>query len=846
MKIAPVEIKSCAAQDLGARCDECPLQGRPAIKPLPPPREARLVVLGEAPGHNEEIEGRFFVGRSGKILDRACAHFDVNRGLDLHITNAVLCRPNRKLNPTEWREAILACRGRLHRELEASGAKYVVAAGAKALLALTGKAKITPWVGAPIPGEPAKVQKKKELHPNQKLDFSGYQVLPTLHPAFCMRTPAYTPVFYTHFGRAWGLATGTLKPWRWPKMHIEVGPPMVKALKRLLKSRYPIGFDVETQGTDPLRCKVMCLGLSDGITTVSIPWRAYSSQKAGDVSGLSTYKLGGTIHKLVDRILKTKPIVLQNGQHDVLSAEFHDLEIRNYAFDTMLAHAVAAPRLRHDLGFIATCELHAPRWKTDFRVESDAKGLDVFVNRDPLRLRLYNAQDALMTARLYKPLMKRLKETYRGVEQHEQRLRLMKAAMRMQERGVQVDPSRFGVHRKYFMRRKREAYKRLQDIARRVKMKGWPQLNANSAAQLKRLFFTQLRVKPSRWSEETGLPKLDEKALRPLCSDNRALVAVAARSLLQYRRWAKLLSTYIEGLPMDGNDVVHPTLKVYGTRTGRWSSAEPNMQNIPKGSVRAGKNNVVSLRNIFVARPGHWILKADYSALEARILAVLSGDELLLDAFARGEDVHEANAKGLFRLTRKPVKRERNVAKTFLYGAAYGSDVINLWKTLALSQPDLTLTMVQRLYDMFFRQHHWIKAWQQDQIRCARENGYVECPLSGRRQYYYDGIIDPNEVLNFPVQGTGSDIIDPALLDLRARFEGTGSHVIMQVHDELVTETQNPVTAYPMVRECMERKVTLNGVTLKFPVDVEIGRDWSDVVEVGSITEVEEAMRDGG
>lgn len=832
----PSAPDGCNARALGADCDNCPLKDRPAIKPIIT-RNAQMVIMGEAPGYQEEAAQRFFIGRSGKLLDRSLSMFDLRRG-QMHITNALLCRPGRSLSPKEWRQALRCCRPRLRKELSRVKAKFILAFGAQALLTLTGKAQITPWMGAPL-------QCAVDKFGN---DFSKWKVLPTLHPAACLRSPAYTPVMQIHLERAWDMATGQLKEWKWPKLYLEPNKDALAALKRIRKRKLPTGFDIETDGTNPLLDTITCLGLSDGRDTVSVPWHRYVTRKYGDVPGIEEYAYGPEIAEVVASILSDPkiPKVMQNGSHDILGARHQaQLEVQNYEFDTMLAHAVCAPRINHNLGFIACCEFHASRWKTEFNVKSDLKGSDKFTQRDPLVLRDYNAKDALMTLLLRTPLLHRVQtQVHRGPELLARYMELTHHAMAMTERGVLVDPSRKQRHRKNFMRKKAKALRDLRRLAWRFKVKGGKQLNPHSQAQLHQLFFKKLRVQPKYYTPK-GAPSLNEKFLKELLAHGNPAVAVAARLVLRFRRWAKLLSTYVDGLPTGRDNVVHPTWRVHGTRTGRWACF---LMTIPKPQIttlKSGKKKVVApgLRNLFIARPGYVFWQADYSQLELRLIALLSGDEKLLKAYAAGKDVHAENAVDIFKLQRTCTKDERDISKISVYLMNYGGDPQKMWKTIIIDFPNFTLRQAHWVHKNWFIEHYDIHRWQQNQFRTCNKLAYVEAPISGRRQHYQDGIIDRNEILNFPVQASGADVIDPALVRCAKKLKG---HILLQVHDALCGESrvEDMLEDYRTLKREMEVVVKLNGHEMKMKVDIGIGDSWGSVVDCKNEDEVRERIKE--
>lgn len=619
-------VEHLRAMHLGAECARCPLRSsehRPVFAGKPQTHHI-LTIVGEAPGSDEERERAPFVGTSGRLLDNTLDRYGVPRR-SCHVTNACLCRGH--VSPKEWNEAIACCKPRLEKELR--GAPHVVLAlGKQALYALTGKRGIFDWMGAPIAigasGLALTKHPRNVLKDKKRQDFEGFSVLPTLHPAFVLRPDgrAYLPVFHTHVLRACMIAGGKIDFWRWaPKTIVEPGIEMLNELRRIASRAGRIGFDVETMGTDPMHNKVMAIGLATSDVMISMPWHGYTAKGGQSVRGIEEYEYGPKIQETLAKILANPRIVkvMQNGQHDYLTAESIGMRIEGFDFDTLHAHGIVIQGIKHDLGTIASIEFSAPRWKTEFHVTGDAKGLDAFVKRDPLELRYYNARDAYVTYRLYGVLKARLAETNNGEKIMDETMKLVHIAIKMRRRGVPLDTdvrkgsglSKFDEHRRALVRRRGRAKRDLCKIAEAVcpRFVEAP-FNPRSNAHLHQLFFSTLKVQPKTWSEKTNRPRLDEKLLSSLAAHPNRVVSAAARCLLRFRRWDKLLKTYVVGLArqMDADDIVHPSWNVTGARTRRWTS-QPNLQNIPKPmtrKLRSGELKVIyrSLRDLFV---GHKI-----------------------------------------------------------------------------------------------------------------------------------------------------------------------------------------------------------------------------------------------
>lgn len=892
---------------LGADCQSCPFKDRKPVfaesckNPL-------MIVLGESPGRTEVRTGRPFDGDSGEFLDRIFDHWGIPRS-KCHVTNSCLCHPE-KASPAEWKAAIAACRPRLERELaNITSCTAVLALGGRALDSFAGKKGMFDWIGAPTQGLPP---------------FERFTAVPSLHPAFVLRPDGrpYAPHLYIHVGRAWQLARGELRPFVWPAIHIEPDAESLAALKRILKRGGPIGFDVETRGKDPLTAPLMSLAIADSKDAVSLPWERYVAKGGELVKGLLEYgPIGKELQDVCRKIVESESIekVLQNGQHDILSCERLGWTLRGYAFDCLLAHSLLLSGARHDLGAQFCIEFPADRWKSDFHVSSDAKGLDAFVKRDPRDLRRYNAKDAAATLLLRAPLARRLGQANNGEALNDDYLRRAKLALMMRRRGVPVDTTKFDRHRKRISKQRGIARRELREIAalfgytgapkddeklaeltkyiarqrwRAQKAKGllawqpesdnvprWKKIknratkkrraaeqeraellaklgvnpfNPNSGKHLNDLFFNHLKCIPASFSEKTNKPKLDEDALSRLVTHPNSIVSTASRALLRYRRWNKLLTTYIDGMPMDAKHIVHPTWNVAGTRTQRWSSQDPNAMNIPGPVIKMksdGTKYVVraGLRDLFVGFEGkgkfgferNWVVEADYSQLELRIIAQLSADEPLLTAYQRGDDVHTINARMLFGLPKdSPVpKQQRHLAKIFAYAANYGGSAETIWKTIAIDFSHVTLLQVEKMMYLWFKAHPAIRKWQDNILREVRLHDYNEAPLSGHRAVLY-GLIDPKKIYNWPVQHTGADIINPRMEAVSARLRWPQEGILFQCHDALVVDGPDPVRIAKILKEEMTAEITLNGCTMPYPVDVKVGLDWGSAEEVKNLKEI--------
>jgi DNA polymerase-1 len=567
--------------------------------------------------------------------------------------------------------------------------------------------------------------------------------------------------------------------WTWPNMLLEGScEAQIAALGRLYGSHLPLSIDIEN---DRQTGALELVGVGNTEEVVVLEWPIKSSELYVTLATL----LGSD-----------KPKVMQNGQHDVLTLEKHGLTVKNFAFDTLLAHAVVAPQLPHRLGIIAACELCAPRWKS--KVENYKE---------------YNGQDVAGTALLQEPLQDALDATHNGQALFDEYMALNDIAIKMRRRGVLVDKDRLNRHRGVLWQRLARAQADFHHYAPHVDLGKSGQTNS-----AKDFFFEELKCTPLRYTDE-GEPSLDALTLKDFCSGPYAELA---RMLLKFRQAAKLLSTYVDGLPIDEDNLVHIIWKVYGTVTGRWSSQKPNGQNIPK-----------RMRDVFVAREKKYVVSADFSQLEIRIAALLAGCVRLLEAFASGQDVHQMVGLRLFSGDAALAKRYRTQIKNGIYAYVYGADVVTAWKNMIVKAPDARLPMVRRIFKFLDKEYPELKASRVELLRKANENNYVEEPLSGRREYFHDGRVDYNIALNFEKQATAGTIMNRAIraVDSELRWD-KGEAILFQVHDELNIEVEDPERGADILRRAMEQEVELAGQRTSFPVNISAGKDWYNLRKV--------------
>jgi len=390
----------------------------------------------------------------------------------------------------------------------------------------------------------------------------------------------------------------------------------------------------------------------------------------------------------------------------------------------------------------------------------------------------------------------------------------------MERAGVRVD-------REVLVALSREFSNEIQDLEANIRdlAQMGPSFNPNSPKQLADLLFGKLGLTPPK-KTKTG-PSTDAAVLEQLADDPRA--GGIPRLILQYRALVKLKSTYTDALAAlirEDTGRIHTSYNQTVASTGRLSSSDPNLQNIP---IRTPEG--LKIRGAFISADGHEFLSADYSQIELRVLAHLSGDEELIRAFEQGADIHARTAARVFGCDEARVTPEmRRFAKTINFGLLYGMGAFRLARDLGISQ-----TEAQRFISDYFAAFPKVRGYLNGVVEEARRNGFVST-ITGRRRRI-EGLDDRNHnlraaaermALNTPIQGSAADIIKAAMVRLRERLRGLDARMVLQVHDELVLEVREGAAEQVgrLVREVMESAWPLR-VPLK--VDLKHGRRWSEL-----------------
>ena len=507
----------------------------------------------------------------------------------------------------------------------------------------------------------------------------------------------------------------------------------------------------------------------------------------------------------------------QNIKFDLMVLRRLGITIRGRMYDTMILHYLLDLESRHNMNALAEKYLNYKPIEIETLIGKGSKQLTMdLVNVE--RVKEYAAEDADVTLQLKQalyPMIEQigLQHLYFEIEEP-----MIAVLADIEMAGVRIDSEALAVYAVELNRKLAELEAAIRTEA------GEPNLNINSARQLGEVLFGKMRIAEKPKMTKTKQFCTDEDYLQLFARKHRIVDLI-----LEYRGVKKLLSTYVEALPQLVNRStgrIHTSFNQAVTATGRLSSTNPNLQNIP---VRDDMGR--RIRKAFIpSDDDHLLLSADYSQVELRLMAHLSGDESLIAAFEHGEDIHAATAAKLFNKTLDEVtSEERRRAKTANFGIIYGISAFGLSQRLEIPRKE-----AKEIIDGYFASYPGVKKYMDNVVEKAKEEGFVST-IFGRRRYLNDiashnaiarGLAERNAV-NAPIQGSAADIMKIAMINVHRRFaaEGIRSRVILQVHDELVVDMlrseQERVTA--IVTECMESAAQLK---VRLIADAGVGGNW--------------------
>jgi len=579
-----------------------------------------------------------------------------------------------------------------------------------------------------------------------------------------------------------------------------------------LKAAGSFAFDTETTSLDYMEAEIV------GVSFAIEAGKAVYVPLAHDYVGAPTQLDRRQVLEQLKPLLED-PSLKKIGQHikyDMNVLANYGIELQGIGSDTMLeSYVLNSTAGRHDMDTLAQRYLNTETVSFE-EIAGKGKKQLTFNQIDLEHAAPYAAEDADITLRLHQALMPKLEAEGDLVSVlNDIELPLVPVLSRIERNGALVDAG-------LLAQQSREIEQRLKELEIEAhELAGGP-FNLSSTKQLQEILFDRQGL-PVKKKTPKGAPSTAEEVLQEL-----ALDYPLPKVIIEHRGLSKLKSTYTDKLPQMINRAtgrIHTSYHQAVTATGRLSSTDPNLQNIP---VRTAEGR--RIRQAFVAPKGYRIVAADYSQIELRIMAHLSGDKGLLDAFAKGEDIHSATAAEVFKIARDEVTvDQRRSAKAINFGLIYGMSAFGLAKQLGLGRKE-----AQTYIDHYFETYPGVQRYMDSTREHAREQGYVET-LFGRRLYLPEiNARNPmsrqaaeRTAINAPMQGTAADIIKKAMVrvDDWLRRSGFDARMIMQVHDELVFEVrESEVAAFlEQVHPLMEKSVQLNVPLL---VEAQAGDNW--------------------
>ena len=535
---------------------------------------------------------------------------------------------------------------------------------------------------------------------------------------------------------------------------------------RIILTKDIFSLDTETTGTEPMAAELVGMSFS------------YEENKAFYVPVPPNREEAQKIVNMFKPLFEDEKAIKvgQNIKYDMIVLANYGVTIKGKLFDTMIAHYVLQPELHHGMDYLAEVYLKYDTIKIEELIGAKGKNQRNMRDLSPTDIYKYACEDADVTLKLKNILEKELetnnvKELFEEIE-----MPLVPVLAYMERNGVRIDTDALKETSKHFTVRMREIEEEIYQLA-------GMEFNVSSPKQVGEILFDRLKIVKKAKKTKTGQYVTSEEVLESLKGKHQIV-----EKILDYRGLKKLLSTYIDSLPELINPKtgrIHTSFNQTVTATGRLSSSNPNLQNIPIRN-EDGKE----IRKAFIPDDGCEFFSADYSQIELRIMAHLSGDENMIEAFREEQDIHAATAAKIYKTDISQVTREqRSKAKTANFGIIYGISVFGLAERLNVDRKE-----AKELIDGYFENYPKVKAYMDESIKVARDKGYIETIF--KRKRYLPDINSRNAVvrgyaernaINAPIQGSAADIIKVAMARIYKRFmeEGLKSKMILQVHDEL-------------------------------------------------------------
>lgn len=590
--------------------------------------------------------------------------------------------------------------------------------------------------------------------------------------------------------------------------HLIDTPESRAKLIQLLSQQKSFCFDTETTDIDANQAEMV------GMSFAVKPHEAYYVPVPADQE--DARKLVAEFKGIFENESIGK--IAQNIKYDAIVLKWYDVEVKGFYFDTMIVHYLLEPGLRHNMDYLSETYL---KYQT-VHIESliGKRGKNQLTMRDVAveKVKDYAAEDADITLQLKEYLEPQLEEEGLKSLYETMEAPLVKALIQLEFEGVRINSE-------FLKNYSKQLGKEIDEAEAAIYKTAGVRFNIGSPKQVGEVLFDKLKI-PYRWRKtKSGQYSTNEEKLTELAADNPIV-----DDILRHRGLMKLRSTYVDALPRMVNPRtgrIHSSFNQALAATGRLSSQNPNLQNIPIRTPQGAK-----VREAFIPRGDDYVLlAADYSQIELRLIAEISGDTAMLEAFTAGQDIHSATAARVFEVPFEEVTREQRYrAKTVNFSIIYGAGATNLSRQLNIKRAE-----AKDLIENYFKQYQGLKNYMDETVEKARKEGYVTT-LMGRRRYLRDihskSSLERSNAeriaINTPIQGSAADMIKIAMINIHKALKKGNfkTKMILQVHDELVFDAHKEEleTIKPIVEDLMKNAMP----NLKVPILVEmgIGNNW--------------------
>lgn len=583
-------------------------------------------------------------------------------------------------------------------------------------------------------------------------------------------------------------------------------PKAQKLLVENLLKQKSVCFDTETTSLDELNAELV--GISFSYKKGLSYYIPLSENREECLATLEIFK--PFFEK--EEILK----IAHNFKYDYKILKQYGIEIKGNCFDTMIAHYLLNPDGRHGMDYLSEIYLNYQPISIETIIGKKGKKQGNFRDVELDIQTNYAAEDADVTFQLYEIFAPQLKKE--GLEDlfYQVEMPLMTILADMELEGISLDKN-------WLEQESKDLENDLKNLENKIFSLSGQEFNLNSPRQLGEILFEKMNLDPKAQKTKTGQYKTSEDVLQKLASKHEII-----NEILEYRTYQKLKSTYVDALPEEidvKTNRVHTHFSQTTAATGRLASMNPNLQNIPIRTQRGQQ-----IRGAFKADEGKKIISADYSQIELRLIAEISGEDNMIKAFQNGEDIHTSTASKLFKVPLDAVtKTQRSQAKAVNFGIIYGQGAFTLADQTGMSRSE-----AKQMIDAYFTTYPKLKDYMANQVQNAREKGYVETIL-GRKRHLKDinssnfvvkGHAERNAV-NAPIQGSAADVIKIAMIKIanELKLQNLQTKMLLQVHDELIFEApENEVSkAKELIKTQME-----SAITTKVPLltEVGVGDNW--------------------